>query len=83
VKINVIGGVFALIVVVIGNIIFIPLWGINAAAAVSTVGYTVNLLYSLYHFFKDHQFSLSVLYLFNKADWYWVKNMLFNKTTQL
>ncbi|MBX2930356.1 MAG: polysaccharide biosynthesis C-terminal domain-containing protein [Chitinophagaceae bacterium] len=83
VKINVYGGVFALIVVVIGDIIFIPKWGINAAAAVSTVGYTVNLLYSLYHFFKDHQFSLRVLYSFNKADWYWVKNMLFHKTTNL
>ncbi|MCZ2222817.1 MAG: polysaccharide biosynthesis C-terminal domain-containing protein [Chitinophagales bacterium] len=83
VKINVIGGVYALIVVIIGDFIFIPIWGINAAAAVSTAGYTVNLLYSLYHFFKNHKFSLSVLYSFNKADWYWVKNMLFNKTTQL
>lgn len=80
VKINVYGGVFALIVVIIGDIIFIPIWGINAAAAVSTVGYTVNLLYALYHFFKDYKFKLSVLYAFNKADWQWVKNMLFHKT---
>lgn len=81
VKINVVGGVYALIVVIIGNIIFIPLYGINGAAAVSSIAYTVNLLYSLNHFFKDNPMPLKLLFSFNTNDWKWVKNMLFHKTT--
>jgi O-antigen/teichoic acid export membrane protein len=79
VKINVIGGLFALVVVIIGNLIFIPKYGIIGAAAVSTIGYTVNLMYSFIHFFKDNPIRIKTLFAFNIGDWYWLKNTLFNK----
>lgn len=79
VSINVIGGVLALVVVIIGNLIFIPKYGINGAAAVSSVGYTVNLVYSFIHFFKDNPIKVNSLFAFNINDWLWFKNTLFNK----
>lgn len=79
VSINVKGAVLALIVVVIGDIIFIPKYGIYAAAVVSTIGYLVNLSYALWHFFNDYQLSYSLLFQFKKLDFFWLKNMLFNK----
>ncbi|HNE94148.1 MAG TPA: polysaccharide biosynthesis C-terminal domain-containing protein [Chitinophagaceae bacterium] len=81
VKINVIGGVYALIIVIIGNLIFIPLYGIIGAAIVSSIGYSVNLVYSFYHFFKDNPTSIKTLFIFKRSDWVWVKKMLFHKST--
>ncbi|MEI2710633.1 MAG: polysaccharide biosynthesis C-terminal domain-containing protein [Chitinophagaceae bacterium] len=79
VSINVKGAALALIVVVIGDIIFIPKYGIYAAAFVSAIAYLVNLSYALWHFFKDYQLTFFQLFSFSKQDWFWVKNMLFNK----
>jgi O-antigen/teichoic acid export membrane protein len=79
VSINVKGAIWALVVVVIGDIIFIPKYGIYAAAIVSAVGYLVNLAYAMWHFFKDYQLTLAELFSFNVQDWVWAKNMLFNK----
>lgn len=78
--INVKGAVLALIVVVVGDFIFIPKYGIYAAAIVSTVGYLVNLGYALWHFFNDYQLKYAILFKFNKEDFVWLKNMLLNKS---
>ena len=56
--VNVTGTGIALVVVIIGDYLFVPRYGIVAAAAVSTVGYTVNLLYILYVFYKDYSINL-------------------------
>jgi O-antigen/teichoic acid export membrane protein len=79
VSINVKGAALALIVVVIGDIIFIPKYGIYAAAFVSAIAYLVNLSYALWHFFRDYQLTFFQLFNFSKQDWFWAKNMLFNK----
>lgn len=79
VGINLKGAGLALIVVIIGDIIFIPKYGIYAAAVVSTIGYLVNLCYALWHFFNDYQLSYSLLFQFKTMDFFWLKNMLFNK----
>lgn len=79
VNINVKGAILALIVVIIGDILFIPKYGIYAAAVVSAVGYLVNLFYAMWHFFKDYQLSISQLFDFSLQDFRWAKNMLFNQ----
>jgi O-antigen/teichoic acid export membrane protein len=79
VSINVKGAALALIVVVIGDVIFIPTYGIYAAALVSAVAYLVNLSYALWHFFRDYKLTFLQLFSFSKQDWFWAKNMLFNK----
>lgn len=80
VSINVKGAALALAVVFIGDFIFIPKYGIYAAAIVSTVGYLVNLVYALWHFFNDYQLKYAILFKFNKEDFVWLKNMLLNKS---
>lgn len=47
VRINLYGSSLALIIIMIGNIILIPLYGVVAAAIVSSVGYLVNMLFIL------------------------------------
>ncbi|MEJ7681190.1 MAG: polysaccharide biosynthesis C-terminal domain-containing protein [Segetibacter sp.] len=46
VKINVQGASLALLVILAGDFVFIPHYGILAAAMVSTAGYAVNFMYS-------------------------------------
>jgi O-antigen/teichoic acid export membrane protein len=83
VRINVEGALIALIVVIIGDIIFIPKYGIYAAAIVSTIGYLVNLCYALWHFFNDYNLTWKEVLHFETSDWLWVKNMLLNKKNEL
>ena len=52
VKVNVQGAVVALLVILAGDFLFIPHYGIAAAALVSTVGYSVNFIYSFLIFRK-------------------------------
>jgi len=68
-----------LVVVIIGNFIFIPLFGIYGAAVVSAVGYLVNLAYALWHFFRDYQLSLKELFAWRISDWQWLTSMLLHK----
>ena len=49
ISINVTASVIALIIVIAGDIIFIPKYGINAAAAVSSIAYLSCMLYLLRH----------------------------------
>lgn len=51
-KANVLAAVIALVVVVTGDILLIPVAGINAAAAVSSIAYILCLLYLLWFYKK-------------------------------
>lgn len=73
--INVKGAFAALIVVVVLDYFFVPRYGIYAAAIVSTLGYGVNLLYSLMYFNKDHQIHFTDFFRWKISDYYWLKNM--------
>ncbi len=50
---NLLASAIALIFVIAGDILLIPLWGINAAAAVSSLSYFLCMLYLLW-IFKHH-----------------------------
>ncbi|QEC65827.1 hypothetical protein FRZ67_00360 [Panacibacter ginsenosidivorans] len=76
VKVNVQGALLALVVMVVGAWIFVPRYGIIAAAAVSTVSYAVNMGYSLYIFYKDYQVNFFDFFKWRKEDYYWIKNLL-------
>jgi O-antigen/teichoic acid export membrane protein len=75
VNVNVMGAILALIVVIIGDYFFVPLYGIIAAAIVSTIGYGVNLGYSLYVFYKDHSVNLIEFFKWQKTDYAWLKSL--------
>lgn len=76
VKINAQGATIALIVILAGDILFIPRYGIFAAAIVSTIGYTTNFLYSFYTLQKEHPVSFSDYLSINKDDIEWLINII-------
>jgi O-antigen/teichoic acid export membrane protein len=75
-KINVNGAILALVVMIIGDFLFVPHFGIIAAAIVSTVSYTVNLGYSLYFFNKDHDIHIIDFFRWRKEDYGWLKALI-------
>lgn len=79
IKVNVRGALLALIVILIGDILFVKRYGIIGAAIVSSVGYIVNVVYSFYHFFKQNDLAVNALFSFEKADYDWLKSLLTNK----
>ncbi|HEX3023944.1 MAG TPA: polysaccharide biosynthesis C-terminal domain-containing protein, partial [Chitinophagaceae bacterium] len=78
-KLNLKGAVFALIVVVTGNILLLKFYSIEIAAMVSSVGYAVNFIYSVYHFIKLNKIKFIKLWQWEMSDWLWLKQILFNK----
>jgi O-antigen/teichoic acid export membrane protein len=73
VKVNVQGAVAGLVVILIGDMVFIPRYGINAAAVISTAGYSVNFFYSFLHMRKEHAVSISEYWNINKDDIRWLQ----------
>lgn len=79
VKINVRGAVLALLVMIIGDWIFVPQYGILAAAIISTISYATNLTYSLIVFNKDHDIHFFDFFRWRKQDYYWMRTLLVKK----
>jgi len=79
VSVNIRGAIIALAVVTIGNAIFVNRYGINAAAIISTVGYTVNLLYALRQFYRDYDIRIVEFFAWKKEDFTWIKQTFLKK----
>jgi O-antigen/teichoic acid export membrane protein len=75
-KVNVQGTIFALVVMVLGDFLFVPRFGIVAAALVSTVSYIINLGYSLLVFNKDHDIHIVDFFRWRKQDYYWIRALV-------
>lgn len=80
IKVNITGAILAFVVILVGDILFVKQYGIVAAAIVSSIGYTVNVAYSFYHFFKQNTIVVGELWHFKKSDYQWVFHLLTNKT---
>jgi len=78
-KINLAGACIALLIAIAGDIMLVPLYGIPAAAFISTVAYTANMFFSLWHFKKSYAFTIKEMITFSRADWQWVIKVAFNK----
>jgi O-antigen/teichoic acid export membrane protein len=76
VKINVQGASVALFVILAGDFLFIPHYGIIAAAIVSTAGYTVNFMYSFFTLQKEYSVSIRQYLCINKEDIIWLKGII-------
>ena len=66
--VNIKGALIALCVVITGDFLLIPAYGINAASFVSSVGYFIYLIVVLHLFVKEYQVSLSVFFVIRKSD---------------
>lgn len=68
-SVNFWGNVFALALIVIGDLLFIPAYGIKAAAIVSSTGYVCYMCYMMYAHTKEYKSRFSDFLLFRKSDW--------------
>ncbi len=69
--VNVKSALVGLVLITILDILFIPKYGIIAAAIVSSVGYFFAMLYAIYCFQKEHPFSAHHLLVIKKTDFAW------------
>ena len=67
--INLKGCAIGLIVAVIGDIVFVPKFGINGAACVSSFAYLFYFGFVLRVFMKEFRLSLKDFFFFRKQDW--------------
>jgi O-antigen/teichoic acid export membrane protein len=65
---NLAASVIALVVVVIGDVLLIPVWGINAAAAISSVAYFLCMVYLLWIFKHEIGCKVQNFFIVNKKD---------------
>ncbi|HLY68686.1 MAG TPA: polysaccharide biosynthesis C-terminal domain-containing protein, partial [Puia sp.] len=68
IDINIKGASIALIVIITGDIILIPRYGISAAAFVSSLGYVLYQLYVMMIFAKEYKVSLVSLFLISAEE---------------
>ena len=76
VKVNVQGACVGLALILIGDFLLIPTYGMYAAAAVSTVGYVATFLYSFFHIKKEHSVSITQYWNINKDDIKWIQAII-------
>ena len=77
--VNLAGSIFSLAVIIAGDILLIPKFGIRAAAGVSSGGYICYLMYSMHIFRKEHKNSIINFFILRKSDIRYVSK-LFQKT---
>ena len=75
-SINIKGSVIALVIIVTGNFLFIPEYGIVAAAMVSSIGYICFQVYVLYQFRKEYRSNLLAFFIPKLSDWDKVKEYI-------
>ncbi len=75
-KYNFNGAMLALAVILLGDFFLIPIYGIYAAAMVSTIAYFANFVYAIYQFKKITNCIVSDLYDFRKSDWFWLLSLI-------
>ncbi|PVD51248.1 hypothetical protein DC498_15300 [Terrimonas sp.] len=76
IKINVITLCFTLGVIIAGNMIITPRYGINGAATVSSIGYIFYHIFLLSVFRKENSISYLRFYKISMADFYQLKQMI-------
>jgi len=81
IKVNLYAAVIGLTVMILGDFIFVPQYGIIAAAAVSSVSYIANTGYSMWQFNKDYAVRWIEFFKWKKEDYNWLLSYFkFNKT---
>ncbi|HEX5652670.1 MAG TPA: polysaccharide biosynthesis C-terminal domain-containing protein [Chitinophagaceae bacterium] len=76
ISVNIFSSLLALILIVAGNIIFIPLYGIRGAAAVSSIGYISLCGFLLFNFKKYETAGARDLVVPRKADLAWLRQFM-------
>lgn len=75
ISLNLYGAAIGLLIIILGDWLFIPKYGIIAAAVVSTTGYLSYLIFLLYYFKKEYKLSITNLIMPGKQYWLTIFNM--------
>ncbi len=78
IKTNITGSVYALIVIIIADILFIPKYGIQAAAVISSAGYIVYQVYIIAVFKKEYHIAVADFFIFRPSDLKKIKRSILN-----
>ncbi len=70
IHVNIEGHSLALLFIVAADWIFIPLYGIAAAALISSIGYTLFYMYVLFVFKKEFRFPFRKLFTLNRNEYF-------------
>lgn len=76
VSLNLYAAIAGLIVTIIGDFIFVPKYGIIAAAIVSTISYIVNTALVMWFYYRDHPLHFPEFFKWRKSDYDWFFSML-------
>jgi O-antigen/teichoic acid export membrane protein len=74
--INVRGSFYALVVIVVLNLLFTPVYGIYGAAIASSIGYLVYFGFSFARFNRQHRVALGSIFRPNLSDYQLLKSIL-------
>lgn len=74
--INIKGSAIALVVIITGNLLLVPTYGIYAAALVSSVGYICFQVYLLHHFKNEYRANIFDFFIPRSSDWRMVKQFI-------
>ncbi len=77
VKVNNMAAVYAFVVILAGDMIFIPKYGILAAALVSSAGYMAYTVYIILAFKKEYECSAADFFIFRLSDWKQITNCIY------
>lgn len=80
VSVNLKGSLMALVIIVIGDALLIPIYGIKAAAAISSLGYIVYNIYVLYTFDSIHKSGIIDFFYFRISDFKRLKESILKNT---
>jgi O-antigen/teichoic acid export membrane protein len=68
IRINIYGALFSLCIIIAGDFLLIPRFGIRAAAIVSSIGYLCNTIFALYYFYKHYPHPVKDFFMVRRAD---------------
>lgn len=80
VDVNLKGGLMALALIALGDIIIIPTFGINGAAMVSSIGYICYYIYVWMAFKAESNMNMSTFYIITQRDFVALKNLIKKKS---
>ena len=76
IKINLYAAITGLVVMVTGDFIFVPHYGIIAAAIISTVSYMSNTAFVMWHYYRNNPLHFSEFLKWKKSDYDWFFSIL-------
>lgn len=75
VQVNMQGAALALVFMVLGDYLFVPKYGIVAAAIVSSLSYMTNLAYAIFRFNRYFNMPISEFFKWRISDYNWLQSV--------